>query len=375
MPRPILATIHTAALRHNLQCVRTAAPTVRVLAVVKADGYGHGIERVFDGLRDADGFAVLDLCEAERLRALGWRGPVLLLEGVFQPSDLAICSRLHLWHTVHDDAQIDMLTAQTATSASPHSVFLKMNSGMNRLGFAPGAYRQAFSRLRALAQVARVSLMTHFGDADRRTGIDQPLALFAATCRDLPGDWSVCNSAAILCHPDAVTVPTPASASASNWVRPGICLYGSSPDYPSHTAADWGLQPAMSLSSTIIATQDLPVGAAVGYGQTFRAAVPMRIGVVACGYADGYPRACPSGTPVLVDGQRTQVVGRVSMDMITVDLTGLPTAGTGSAVTLWGRAACGAVLDIDEVACAGGTLGYELMCALPPRVPVQVTSR
>lgn len=369
MPRPILATIHTPALRQNLARARAAAPDARVWAVVKANAYGHGIERVFEGLRGADGFALLDLEEAQRVRALGWRGPILLLEGVFELRDLELCSRLELWHTVHCDEQIDMLAAHKTNV--PQRVFLKMNSGMNRLGFTPQRYRAAWTRLNALPQVDEISLMTHFSDADGQRGIAAQMAVFAAVTRDLPGERTLSNSAATLRH--GVTADTdPASHAASDWVRPGIAIYGSAPDFPQHTAADWGLAPGMTLASKIIATQDLLPGDSVGYGSTFVAQQPLRIGVVACGYADGYPRVCGTGTPVLVNGVRSRMVGRVSMDMISVDLTPVADAGFGSEVTLWGRAANGVVLGIDEVARCAGTVGYELMCALAPRVPVSV---
>ncbi|QDL56421.1 alanine racemase [Rhodoferax aquaticus] len=373
MPRPILATIHTQALRQNLQRLRLAAPDARVWAVVKANAYGHGIERAFEGLRSADGFALLDLAEAQRVRALGWRGPILLLEGVFELRDLELCSRLDLWHTVHCDAQIDMLAAHKTTV--PMRVFLKMNSGMNRLGFRPEHYRSAWSRLNALPQVDEITLMTHFSDADGPKGVQAQMATFAAITHDLPGERTLSNSAATLRHTlDAQHVAAQAQTLvASDWVRPGIATYGSAPDYPLHTAADWGLQPTMTLAAKIIATQDLSVGDTVGYGSSFVADKPMRIGVVACGYADGYPRICPTGTPVLVDGTRTRTVGRVSMDMITVDLDPVPQAQMGSVVTLWGRAANSVVLSIDEVAASAGTVGYELMCGLAQRVPVEVT--
>jgi alanine racemase len=362
MPRPIQATIHTQALIHNLVVARRAAPDARVWAVVKANAYGHGIERVFDGLRGADGFALLDLSEAQRVRDLGWRGPILLLEGVFELRDLELCSRLDLWHTVHCDAQIDMLAAHKTNV--PHRVFLKMNSGMNRLGFAPDQYRSAWTRLNALPQVDEISLMTHFGNADGPRGIADAMATFATVTSDLPGERTLSNSAATLRHPDAVL--------ASDWVRPGIAIYGSAPDYPEHTAAHWDLQPTMTLAAKIIAVQAISAGAGVGYGSQFVAQEPMRVGVVACGYADGYPRICPTGTPVLVDGVRTRTLGRVSMDMLAVDLTPLPQSGAGSEVTLWGRAANGEVLPIDEVAVKAQTVGYELMCALAQRVPVVV---
>jgi alanine racemase len=361
MPRPLQATIHTAALRHNLARVRQSVPDAHVWAVVKANAYGHGIERVFEGLRGADGFALLDLTEAERVRALGWRGPILLLEGAFEARDLELCSRLHLWHTVHCDEQIDMLALHKTNE--PHRVFLKMNSGMNRLGFAPQRFRSVWTRLNALPQVDEISLMTHFSDADGPKGIVAQMAQFEEATRDLPGERSLSNSAASLRHAQDAAVK-------ADWIRPGIALYGSSPDFPSNSAADWHLQPAMSLNAQIIAVQQLQPGDSVGYGSSFVAEQTMRIGVVACGYADGYPRVCPTGTPVLVDGVRGQTVGRVSMDMLTVDLSPFPDAGVGSMVTLWGQSAQGAVLGIDEVAQAAGTVGYELMCGLAPRVPV-----
>jgi alanine racemase len=374
MPRPILATIHTQALRHNLSLARCAADDARVWAVVKANAYGHGIERVFEGLRGADGFALLDLNEAQRVRDLGWRGPILLLEGVFELRDLELCSRLDLWHTVHCDAQIDMLAAHKTNVAQ--RVFLKMNSGMNRLGFAPERYRSAWTRLNALPQVDEISLMTHFSDADGAKGVAEQMAVFAAMTHDLPGERSLSNSAATLrhmAHADQA-MGQPSTKLVSDWVRPGIALYGSAPDFPEHSAADWGLQPSMTLAAKIIAVQALSAGASVGYGSNFLAQDAMRVGVVACGYADGYPRICPTGTPVLVDGTRTRTVGRVSMDMITVDLTAVPHAGPGSVVTLWGTAANGAVLSIDEVAACAQTVGYELMCGLASRVPVEVAA-
>jgi alanine racemase len=242
-------------------------------------------------------------------------------------------------------------------------VFLKMNSGMNRLGFAPSRYRAAWTRLNALPQVDEISLMTHFSDADGDPGVAAQLARFVEATRDLPGERSLCNSAAILRHAQDAGV-------RADWVRPGIALYGSAPDHPQHGASDWQLQPAMTLAAKVIAVQQLQPGDSVGYGSSFRASEPMRIGVVACGYADGYPRICPTGTPVLVDGVRSRTLGRVSMDMLVVDLSGLPQAGFGSTVTLWGRADNGALLSIDEVAAQAGTVGYELMCALSPRVPV-----
>jgi alanine racemase len=271
-----------------------------------------------------------------------------------------------LWHTVHCSEQIDMLAAHKTNA--PHRVFLKMNSGMNRLGFKPASYRSAWTRLNALPQVDEISLMTHFSDADTtrtgQSGIAQQLAIFNAVTQDLPGERTLSNSAASLRYS--------AADLHSDWVRPGIALYGSSTDYPEHTIAHWDLQPSMTLATKIIAVCDLSAGDGVGYGSCFVANKAMRIAVVACGYADGYPRLCPTGTPVLVEGVRTHTLGRVSMDMITVDITDLPLAAMGSEVTLWGRASNGAVLAVDEVAATAGTVGYELMCALAHRVPAVV---
>jgi alanine racemase len=361
MPRPIEALIHQDALAHNLGQARTRALGARVWAVVKANAYGHGIERVYEALRSADGFALLDLAEAERIRALGWRGPVLLLEGCFEPRDLELCSRLNLWHTVHHEAQIGWLAAHK--TQQPHRVFLKLNSGMNRLGFAPSAFRAAWARLNALPQVDEISLMTHFSDADGAGGVAAQLAVFERAAEGLDGERSLANSAAVLRH---------AQLAAADWVRPGIMVYGSAPDHPQHTAAHWDLRATMTLRTQVIAVQQLEAGDTVGYGNTFSAERRLSIGVVACGYADGYPRHAPSGTPVLVNGQRTRTVGRVSMDMVTVDLDGLPDAGVGSEVTLWGTGPRGSVLPIDEVAHSAQTVSYELMCALAPRVPVRI---
>jgi len=367
MPRPIQALIHPEALRRNLERARASAQDARVFAVVKANAYGHGIERVFEALRGADGFALLDLAEAERVRALGWRGPILLLEGVFEPRDLELCSRLNLWHAVHCEAQIDWLAMHK--THQPHRVFLKMNSGMNRLGFVPQAFRAAWARLDALTQVDEISLMTHFSDADGARGIAHAVEVFEAAARDLPGERSVSNSAATLRHAQAAGV-------RADWVRAGILLYGSAPDFPEHDIAHWGLAPTMTLRSRLIGLQQLAIGDTVGYGSSFRAEQSMAIGIVACGYADGYPRHCGTGTPVLVDGVRTRTVGRVSMDMLAVDLEPVRAAGRdaglGAEVTLWGEGPHGSRLPIDEVARAAGTIGYELMCALAPRVPVAI---
>ena len=370
MPRPIEALIHTEALANNIGRAREAAPDARVWAVVKANAYGHGIERAFEGLRGADGFALLDFDEAQRVRSLGWRGPILMLEGCFDQRDLELCSRLGLWHVVHCEEQIDWLAEHK--THTPQRVFLKLNSGMNRLGFTPTAFRGARARLELLPQVDEITLMTHFSDADGERGVAHQLALFEATTADMAGERSLSNSAATLRHGADPLAKAPHIA--GDWVRAGIMSYGSAPDYPERTIADWRLRPAMTLRSKLIGVQNLLPGDTVGYGSAFTADAPLRIGVVACGYADGYPRHAPTGTPVLVDGVRTRIVGRVSMDMITVDLSPVPQAGIGSEVTLWGNGPKASLLPIDEVARPAGTIGYELMCALALRVPVSVTA-
>jgi alanine racemase len=354
MPRPIRATIHLAHLAHNLSVARAHAGKAFVWAVIKANAYGHGIEHGVKGFAAADGIALLDLAEAVRVREAGFTKPVLLLEGVFEPADLAVVNRYGLSMTVHCQPQIDLLKAAKFTR--PVDVYLKMNSGMNRLGFKPDAYRAAYEALHPMSHVGSITLMTHFSDSDVPGGTVQQMQRFNAATQGIPGPRALCNSAALLGVPGAV----------ADAVRPGVMLYGGTPYlHKDKSAAACGLKAGMSLHSEVIGIQDVAAGETVGYGSRFKASKPMRIGIVACGYADGYPRHAPDGTPVLVDGVRTGIAGRVSMDMITVDLTPIPQARIGSRVELWGSA-----LPIDEVANAAGTIGYELMCALAPRVPV-----
>ncbi|MCU0803746.1 MAG: alanine racemase [Burkholderiales bacterium] len=351
MPRPISATFDCAAFRANLATVRRHAGAARVWAVVKANAYGHGLARAAAALAEADGFALLDLDEAVRLRDLGMAKPILLLEGFFASQDLATLSALGLTAVVHSDEQVAMLAS--ARVSRPIDVFLKLNTGMNRLGFAAERCADVFARLRDARAVGEVAFMTHFADADGPSGVAAQLERFHAATRGLPGLRSVANSAAILRFPDT----------RADWVRPGISLYGCSP-FADESADDLGLRPVMTLASEVIGVQSLRAGERVGYGGTFVAHAPMRVGIVACGYADGYPRHAPSGTPIVVAGERTRTVGRVSMDMLVADLTSIPEAGVGSAVTLWGEG-----LSCDEVAAASGTVSYELLCALAARVP------
>jgi alanine racemase len=355
MPRPIRAAFKLSALRHNLGVARRHAPRSRIWAVAKANGYGHGLVRVAQALAAADGYALLDLNEAVQLREAGIAKPILLLEGIFQPADLAIVDRYGLMLAVHDIEQILML--ERARLSSQIAVWLKLNTGLNRLGFAGSQIRAAYSRLQAGGKTAAISLMTHFADADGPPGIAAQLTRFTEWTAGLRGEVTLANSAAVLRYPEA----------HADWVRPGIMLYGCSP-FADVSAQALGLEPVMTLTSEIIAVQDLKPGDRVGYGGTFEATRPMRVGVVACGYADGYPRHAPGfrdrSTPIVVADKRTATVGRVSMDMLCADLSAIPEARVGSPVTLWGEG-----LSADEVAASAGTVSYELLCALAARVP------
>lgn len=355
MPRPLTATIHSAALQHNLALAKRHAPNARVWAIVKANAYGHGLERAMRAFSDADGLGLIEVDGAVRLRELGWKKPILLLEGFFDASDVPLLCSHDVQTAVHCDEQIRIL--EQARLERPIDVHLKMNSGMNRLGFTPAAYRAAHARLSRIESVRSITLMTHFANADdaSNTGLplDDQVRRFKAASEGLPGARSLSNSAAVLTRADL----------AADWIRPGIMLYGGTPGAAS--AKSFGLQPTMTLESEIIGIQHVSAGDSIGYGSRFQAEKAMVIGVVACGYADGYPRHAPNGTPIIVEGQRTRLVGRVSMDMITVDLTDITDARIGSKVDLWGKQ-----LPIDEVAQAAGTIGYELMCALAPRVRV-----
>jgi alanine racemase len=346
-------------MKHNLARARACAPGAKVWGVLKANGYGHGLERAMRGLAAADGLALIEPDNAVRLRQLGWTKPILLLEGWFDAADLDMMAEHGVNGTVHCAEQLAMLEA--ARPARTIDVHLKMNTGMNRLGFKPEQFAAAHARLRAIPHVGEITLMTHFANADDsahpRLSIREQIRRFRSGADGLPGARSLSNSAGVFLMDEL------GAELQSDWIRPGIMLYGGTPGGKS--AAALGLLPAMTLSSELIAVQQIAAGDCVGYGSRFQAEGPMTIGVVACGYADGYPRHAPQDTPVLVDGVRTRLVGRVSMDMLTVDLSQLPDARVGSKVVLWGEG-----MPIDEVAEAAGTIGYELMCALAPRVRV-----
>ena len=376
MPRPISATISLPFLTHNLAVIRNQLDRIstehhrtrpNIWAVVKANAYGHGILNAVEAFAQADGLAMLDLAEAISCREAGWTKPVMLLEGFFDAADINLFSDYALGAAVHCESQLSMLSA--ARIGKPIDVFLKLNTGMNRLGFEPGHFRRAYEVLRGLQQrgiVGQIGKMTHFARADEAHDLTRSqIGLFRNLTQGLAGADSMCNSAASLTPEYWMSLPD----SNPQWVRPGICLYGSSP-FAQRSSADLGLKPAMTLSSRLISVRNIAPGEGVGYGHVFLADRPMRIGVVACGYADGYPRHASTGTPVAVNGVRTRLLGRVSMDMLTVDLGPVPQAEVGDNVVLWGHGGP----SVDEVAAAAGTIGYELLCAVAPRVPKCVVS-
>lgn len=352
MTRPSRALIDLGSLRHNYALLRKLHGG-RALAVLKADGYGHGAVRCAQALQsEADGYAVAFGEEALALRDAGIEGPVLVLEGAFDSSEMhALCER-NLWLVVHHEAQLRMLeTSQLRARAV--NVWLKIDSGMRRVGFPPSRAREAYERLRACSSVRGVTLMTHFARADE-TGCpttQHQTEVFEAATSGIEAERSLCNSAGMLAWP----------AARGDWGRCGIGLYGADP--LGGDASIHQLQPVMSLDSAVFSVRELAPGDELGYGGGFVADRPMRIGIVAVGYADGYPRSAPTGTPVAIDGQAARLVGRVSMDMLTVDLTDLPNSGCGSRVELWGK-----TVPVDMVARKAGSIAYELLCNVK-RVP------
>ncbi|MGE8295248.1 MAG: alanine racemase [Pseudomonas sp.] len=351
--RPARALIDLQALRHNYQLARELSGA-RALAVVKADAYGHGAVRCAQALEDqADGFAVACIEEALALREAGIRAPILLLEGFFEADELALIDQHDLWCVVHSQWQIEAV--EQAQLSKPLTVWLKLDSGMHRVGLHPSDYQQAYRRLLASGKVSKIVLMSHFARADEleceRTA--EQLAIFQQAGAGLSAEVSLRNSPALLGWPQ---VP-------SDWVRPGIMLYGATPFEQAQELAA-RLRPVMTLESKVISVRELPAGEPVGYGARFVADRPTRVGVVAMGYADGYPRHAPTGTPVMVDGQPTRLIGRVSMDMLTVDLTDLPQARLGSRVELWGKQVLAS-----DLAMAAGSIPYQIFCNLR-RVPL-----
>lgn len=350
--RPARALIDLQALRHNYQLAREVTGA-KALAVIKADAYGHGAVRCAQALEaEADGFAVACIEEALELRAAGIGAPILLLEGFFEADELPLIVEHDFWCVVHSLWQLDAI--EQATLAKPIQVWLKLDTGMHRVGLHPSEYKNAYQRLQASGKVAKIVLMSHFARADELDSLRsvEQVAVFLAARDDLSAEVSLRNSPAILGWP---SVP-------SDWVRPGLMLYGATPFEQDHPLAA-RLQPVMTVESKVICVRELPAGEPVGYGAKFITPKPMRIGVVAMGYADGYPRHAPTGTPVLVAGQRSQLLGRVSMDMLCIDLTDVPDAGLGSTVELWGKN-----ILASELAEKAETIPYQIFCNLK-RVP------
>jgi alanine racemase len=366
MFRPLVAHIDLEALHHNQRRVRTLAPWAKRLAVVKANAYGHGMldcARALDS--DTEGFALLSLEEARSLRGLGVTKPILLLEGVFKYEDYQAVCALNLTPVIHHAEQILMLELNPLDV--PEQVFLKVDSGMHRLGFTPPQVMDAFRRLKVLKAMGRsidVVLMTHYACADEPGLAAKQMAIMAELKSSNPElnelETSYANSAAVMA---GSAFGKDHIVEIGDWIRTGLMLYGASP-LAGFTASDLNLKPVMHLQSQLIAVRNAPAGEGVGYGMGFVPDRDTRIGVVACGYADGYPRHAPTGTPVVVNGTRTRLLGRVSMDMLCVDLSPCPEAGVGAPVELFGRH-----LPIDEVATAAATIPYELMTAIAHRVP------
>lgn len=362
MTRAAEALINLQALSHNYQRVRHCAPDSRIVAVIKANGYGHGLVRVARLLDEADAFAVASLDEAVTLRQAGIRQAVVLLSGVCDEAELDLACEHDLSLVVHHDYQLALL--ENMTSGTPRPVWLKIDTGMHRLGFRPERAAECFARLRdCRAAVRSVILMTHLANADV-PGDDmtsRQTELFYSAVAGLDADHSIANSAGILAWPQTHFHDHP------SWVRPGIMLYGVSPIQES-TAVDHDLRPVMTLRAQLIAVNQCRKGDAIGYGGSWECPEDMPVGVVAIGYGDGYPRHAKSGTPVLVDGRRVSLIGRVSMDMITVDLRHHARAKPGAEVILWGDG-----LPAEEVARDAGTIGYELLCRVTARVNQVVT--
>lgn len=355
MSRAITATIDLAALRRNFERIRASAPDSRVLAVVKADAYGHGLERVACALPDADGFGVAAISEAERLRASGLRQPIVLMTGFDEPGDLAQLRRLQVTTVIHHEAQLAMLEA-CRESGPAIPAWLKLDTGMHRLGFPPAQARAAFARLRALDMVAdEIVLMTHFASSEEFGGSQTraQIEAFDDLAHELVGPRSAANSAAIIGWPQ----------SHRQWVRAGGALYGLSVA-EGKSGSDFGFAPVMTLSTRLIAINRIARGERVGYSGSWECPEDMDVGVAAVGYGDGYPRTVPAGTPVLVNGARVPVIGRVSMDLMTLDLRGQSEAQVGDPVLLWGPG-----LPVEEIAAAAGTISYDLTCAITRRVP------
>lgn len=357
MPRPIAATIHMGALRHNLERMREAAKGRTLWAVVKANAYGHGLLRAARAFEKADGLALIDLCDAERVRAQGWSKRILLLEGFFDASDIPLLEKHDIETIVHNRHMIELLKQHAPYQCL--KVHIKINSGMNRLGFRPQEEAAVRAELESIEGVKVMGVVTHFANAEPSYEQNKPATVSIQLARmgqinPSPEHLCMANSAATLWQNDV----------RGDAVRAGVALYGASPD-GHYTSDELNIRPAMTLSAKILAIQNVPAGEAIGYGSRFVTKRDSRIAVVACGYADGYPRSTPDGTPTYVEGKIAPIAGAISMDMLTIDVTDIPEAQLGSEVELWG-----AHIPVNEVAKRCGTIGYELLCAIALRVPI-----
>lgn len=353
MSRPTRAVIDLDALRHNLRRVRAYAPASKVMAIIKADAYGHGLIRTARALHDADAFGVADPVDAHRLRDTGITAPIILLEGPHQVRDLPAIADRDIDIVIHHPHQLDMLAS--ATLPAPLRVWLKLDTGMHRLGFPPGLFKDTCRRLAAMKNVKQpLRLMTHLATANEPDHplIKQQLDCFDTICGEFQLEKTISNSAAVIAH----------EATRVDWVRPGLMLYGVSP-LTGDTAAEHDLLPVMTLESELISIQHLRQGEPVGYGATWRCPEDMPVGIVAIGYGDGFPRHAVSGTPILVNDARCALLGRASMDMLTVDLRNQRDARIGDRVVLWGES-----LPIEEIARHADTIPYELLCGVHKRL-------
>lgn len=355
MTRPVIASIDNTALQHNLTRVRQLAPEAHVMAIVKADAYGHDLLISSRALKTADSIGLLDLDDAITLRKAGFTQPICLLEGFFEADEIPLIAINKLEPVIHSHWQLDVL--ESIQDELELSAWLKVDTGMNRLGFAAAEFKEIMARLSSTQCINRISLMSHLANADclENLGTAEQLRTFIDTTESVNLPRSLANSAAILAHPEC----------HMDWVRPGIMLYGSSP-FEETSADDLDLKPVMSLQSKIISIKQCSKGDAIGYGSTWICPEDMSVAVIACGYGDGYPRHAPAGTPIMVAGQTTQLIGRVSMDMITADLRGINNAVVGSTAELWGED-----ISVDTVARMSGTIAYELLCGVTARVKRQ----
>lgn len=362
MTETAVAVINASAIRHNFNRIKSAAVGCRIMAVIKANAYGHGLIETAQILSNADGLAVARVDEGAKLRMAGIRQPILVLEGCAEFAEMELAVEHDLELVVHEPSHFDMLDALLKEKVV--AIWLKLDTGMGRLGFEPKLLDACLTRLKNCAAVKPdPRVMTHLACADDLNDLTtlQQVRSFGAALGSFTGDVSIANSAGVLLWPQTLACSELLDYKGENWVRPGLALYGASP-IPGRSAQEFGLEPAMSFESRLIAIKTLKKGARVGYGATWQADRETVLGVAAVGYGDGYPRHLETGTPVVVNGHRVQLVGRVSMDMITVDLTDTPATCVGDRVVLWG-----ANLGVEEIAERAGTIPYEVMCGLSQR--------